>query len=280
MAKAVAKKSSAEVAAKDELPAYLQEMQGSKIVQNDGFDASDIVLPQIRLLQGTSDAVKNYETAQPGIFWHTAADMPLGKELVFIPCFRRKRVLLQAPMADGQGILARAEDAKTWDKTGEWDVQIDKKTKVKWVIDDLSVEKSGLLNWGTSDPSDEDSPPAATLFYEYLILCPEHLELGPAVTALARSSAKVAKKQLNSKIQMNMDMGRPMQALAFRARVVDDVNGDGQDFYNWQITLDGFAEKAHYEMAMSFYDTYHNVAFKVQDEDKVDEPVKAESDEY
>lgn len=260
-------------------PAYLLTLeQSGQVNQKDNFDASDVAIPQIKLLQGTSPQVTDFNAAQAGDYWHTGMDMPLGKSVKFVICSRRKKYLLQAPMDDGQGVLARADDAKTWDRIGSWEVQIDKKTRVTWAIEDLNVEKSGLTDWGTSDPEDENSAPAATLFYEYLVVMPEHLDLGPAVISLARSSIRKAKKGLNDKIALHAGNGRPMQAVVFEARVVDDQNDAGKGYYNWQFSGAGFAPEAVYELATQYGKELGD--YKVQDEGAIDEPNKANSDDF
>lgn len=259
------------------VPAYLQNYEGDASSQ-DNFDSSDIAIPQIKLLQGVSSQVVEFDNARAGEFWHTGMDMPLGKEVKFVVCSRRKKYLLQAPLDDGQGVLARADDAKTWDHTGEWEVQIDKKTKAKWSIETLDVVKSGLTQWGTYDPDDENSPPAATLFYEYLVIMPDHLDLGAAVISLARSAIRKAKKGLNDKIALHQSNGRPMQAIIFAAKPVGDQNDSGQDYSNWQFTGAGFASEEMFNKARYIGETLSE--YKVQDEGVVDEAPKADSDDF
>ena len=239
------------------VPAYLQN---TKMERTDNFDSGDVVLPQIKLLQGTSDEIQTFDAAKPGHFWHSGADMDLGPEIVFIPCSRKKRYMLMAPMDDGQGVLARADDAKTWDRLGSWKIQVDKKTIVDWKIDDLNVEASGLTKWGTYDPTDENSPPAATLFYDYLVFIRGREELGPAIVLLARSAIRKAKKGLNDKIEMQASAGRPLQSLAFTAQVVPDSAGSGQDFFNWQFRMAGFADENEYNAAKEIHDNLRHYA--------------------
>lgn len=250
----------------ENLPDYLKNVDMSN--QQDNFDASDVIVPQLKLLQGTSQQCTDFDEANPGTFWHTGMDISLGDEVDFTIISRKKKYLLQAPMDDGQGILARAEDAKTWDKLGSWEVKIDRKTTAVWEITDLDVEKSGLINWGTYDPEDENSPPAATLFYEYLVLLNDQPELGPCVISLARSQIKQAKKGLNTKIDFHRSAGRPMQAIVFRGKVIGDSSDSG-DFFNWQFAGNGFASKEVFDMATEFASTL--TEYKVQDEGVVDE---------
>lgn len=219
------------------LPAYLQ---GNTYKKEDNFDSSDVVIPRIKLLQGTSPELQTHEAAKIGDFWHSGMDISLGTTVRFVIADRRKKYLLSAPLEDGQGVLARADDAKTWDRLGKWQVKLKGvKQPVTWEITELDVLASGLTKFGTANPDDEDSHPAATLFYDYLVFLPDHLDLGPAVISLARASVKKAKKGLNDKIDLHATNNRPMQALVFKASSVDEASDSG-GFKNWQFTQDGF----------------------------------------
>jgi hypothetical protein len=264
-----------EIATKPEtLPAYLSGLGPTKT--QDNFDSSDVVLPQIRLLQGVSSECTTFNDAKPGNFWHNGLDVDLGESIDFVVCSRKKKYLLQAPLDDGQGVLARADDFVTWDKMGSWQVKVDKKTTVEWCINDLNVEKSGLARWGTFDPSDENSPPAATLFYEYLVLLPAHLEYGPSIISLARSQIKQAKKGLNNKIALHGTMGRPMQSLVFKASSSIESNVSNQDFNSWNFTSNGFASKEVYETAREFGGSLQSYAVKDEGMQEIT-PTPAES---
>ena len=250
-----------------QLPAYLQN---SGVKNHDNFDTSDVVIPRVKLLQGLSPELEQFNEAKTGHFWHTGLDLNLGTELKFVVVDRRKKFLLQASIQDGQGILARADDAKTWDKKGKWQVKIKgQKNPVTWEITDLDVEASGMTKWGTSIPDDENSPPAATLFYDYLVFLPDHMDLGPAVISLARSQIKKAKKGLNDKIAMHGNNGRPMQALTFVATSVDETS-DGQTYKNWQFRSGGFVQdEAMFKQFLEYRGALANL--KIQDEG-ADEP--------
>lgn len=221
----------------ENLPAYLQ---GQTYQKEDNFDSSDVVIPRIKLLQGISPEITQFDNAKVGEFWHSGMDINLGPSVRFVIADRRKKYLLSAPLEDGQGVLARADDAKTWDKLGKWQVKIKGiKQPVTWEITDLDVAASGLTKFGTSIPDDEDSQPAATMFYDYLVFLPDHLDLGPAIISLARASIKKAKKGLNDKIDLHATNKRPMQALVFEASSVDESSDSG-GFKNWQFKQAGF----------------------------------------
>lgn len=270
----MATKTKAVAKASGDLPAYLANVGP---VTKDNFTAEDVILPQVKLLQGTSEQVASFNDANPGLFWHTGMDRLLGDSVDFIPCSRRRKYLLMAPMFDGRGVLARADDGVNWDRTGEWTVQIDKKTSALWKIEDTSVASSGLADWGTHDPDDESSPPAATLFYEYLVVLPEHMELGPCVMMFGRSTIRKAKKGLNDKIGFHMSAGRPIQALRFNARAVDDQNNMGQSFFNWHFTSAGFATEDEYTKAKELADLLHS--YRVANEEEQDGPGSRDADD-
>lgn len=222
----------------DQLPAYLAGLKPN--MGSDNFDSSDVVVPRIKLLQGISPEVEAFDEAKAGVFWHSGMDVPLGSSIRFIIADRRKKYLLSAPIEDGQGVLARADDAMTWDRLGSWSVKLKGvKNPVTWEIKDRDVHASGLTKWGTYNPADEDSPPAATLFYDYLVFLPDHMDLGPAVISLARSSIRSAKKGLNDKIQLHRQNGRPMQSLVFFTESFED-SSEGQSFKNWRFKSAGF----------------------------------------
>ena len=272
-------KKDSEVAVVDSnLPAYLQEMVGRPARLDDNFDETDIVLPRIALLQGMSEACKEHAEASPGVFWHTGMDFVVDP-LKFVICTRRKRYLLMAPLEDGQGVLARSNDAVTWDSMGEWTIMLDRKTKrtATWKIDDTNVARSGLLNWGTSDPAIPDSPPAATLFYDYVVILPEYPEFGLTCISLARSAIKRAKKGLNDKIALHASNGRPMQSLLFEAKVTTE-NSDFGSFYNWQFAGAGFADEDVFKAAVAYGEQLREYA--VEDETGNTEDARVVNDDF
>ena len=250
------------------LPDYLRT--GMLINDDDNFDSSDVSIPMVKLLQGLSNECTQFAEAKAGNFWHTGVDMSLGSSFKFVVASRRKKYLLIAPIADGQGVLARSDDAKTWDRKGSWEVKIDKKNKATWNINSLDVAQSGLTEWGTSNPDDENSPPAATLVYEYLVLLPDYPEVGPAVVSLARSAIKKAKRGLNDKIQLHRNNGRPLQSITFMAKAVEEASDSGA-YNNWSFTSAGFASEDVYKQALAVSKLLANYSVK-NEEAVIDEP--------
>lgn len=255
------------------LPTYLVD---AKLGPQDNFDSSDVILPRIKLLQGISPEVTDFDDAKSGCFWHTGADTNLGDTMRFVIISRRKKYLLSAPLDDGQGVLARSDDAKTWDRKGSWQVKVDKKTTATWTIDTLDVAQSGLANWGTFDPEDPNSPPAATLVYEYLVLLPDHLDLGPVVISLSRSAIRKAKKGLNDKIDFQRGFGRPLQSLVFSAKSTQEQSPAGS-YNNWSFVSAGFASEEIYRMAKEMAD---NMADYSVNDESIEEASSADDDRF
>lgn len=249
------------------VPAYLQgNTKGTMGMQSMGKD--DVVLPRIKLLQGLSEEVTNeIPGAKSGDFWHTLMEQSLGDNFTFVIANDKKRYMLLAPLADGQGVLARAEDGVHWDKPdSEFQVKIKGvKQPVTWKIG-KTVDDYGANKFGSFNPDDPDSPPAATLFYEYLIYLPDHPELSPVVMSLARSQIKKAKRELNSKVEMQANLGRPREALVFKATKVQETSDEGP-YWNYRFNMAGFADEATFNKVCDISEKYKD--YRVHDEDKM-----------
>lgn len=245
-----------------DLPAYLAGNDKGTRLQH--LDMNDFVVPRIKLLQGLSEEVKNFEDAKAGEFWVTVADKPLGSSFDMIVCANTKRMLLLAPIDDGRGILARADDCKHWSPSeGEFEIKIKNvKEKVIWKLAP-TVAESGLAEFGTSNPNDEDSPPAATVFYDYLVILPDYPELGPCLVSLARSAAKKA-KDLNGKLELG---GQPIQSMLITTSVIDDKSDSG-DFYNYAFRRAGWAEEDLFNAAVKVAERFQD-KFRASDDEYV-----------
>jgi len=233
------------------VPAFLQNTdKGTRLA---GMESTDFIVPRIKLLQGLSEEVEAFEEAAAGDFWLNVLDINLGKTIRFVPLSNRKRYLLLPPIGDPRGVLARADDGKTWNTLGEWDIKLKNiRNPVKWAIEDLDVRKSGLAEFGSSNPDDPDSNPAATLFYEYLVYLPDVPELpSPVLLSLARSQSKKA-RDLNGKIEF---AGVPMQGLIFKAGIVTETGAEG-DYNNYQFSRDGFTDEATFLKCVEFAERF------------------------
>lgn len=242
------------------VPAFLQNTDRGTHLQ--GMDANDFIVPRIKLLQGISPEVEAFEAAKNGEFWLNVMDESLGANFDFIILSNRKRYLLLPPIGDDRGVLARADDGKTWNTLGKWDVKLKgMRNPVTWEITDLDVRKSGLGEFGTSNPDDPDSNPAATLFYEYLVWLPNAGLTSPVLLSLARSQAKKA-RDLNGKVEF---AGVPMQGLVFKAGSFDDKGAEGP-FKNYIFTKNGYATEEQFDIAVKMAERFANINYQGADE--------------
>lgn len=265
MAKAPAKTGSNELAnvGESQVPAFLQNTQQGSRLQ--GMESTDFIVPRIKLLQGISPEVQAFEDAKVGNFWINVVDHNLGPDFRFVIINNRKRYLLLPPIGDERGVLARADDGRTWNTLGSWDVKLKgMRNPVTWKIEDLDVRKSGLAEFGSSNPDDPDSNPAATLFYEYLVWLPDAGLPTPVLLSLARSQAKKA-RDLNGKVEF---AGVPMQGLVFKANAIED-NGPEGPFKNYQFTRDGFADEELFNHACKLEERFRNISYSGAEEEKL-----------
>tara|TARA_R100001594_G_scaffold33685_6_gene62456 strand:+ start:1389 stop:2195 length:807 start_codon:yes stop_codon:yes gene_type:complete len=187
MARAVAKKSNTSVS--EVIPDFLAEYSGEGVE-----DTSDLaVVPRVKLLQALSPEVSEGDE-KGGHFYHTIAEQSMGSEVMMIPLLVTKSVILWRPRRDGGGILARADDGIHWDRPDqEFDVKLDSGKQVVWYTG-KSVQQSGLSQFGSSDPDDDNSKPAATLNINIVSWFPDEPAMSPAIISLSKASLGVGKK--------------------------------------------------------------------------------------
>jgi hypothetical protein len=178
----------------DSIPAYLQEYQGKTGLEDIGQD--DIATPRLQLLQALSPQLEEDDSLKPGMFYHSGAEEGLPAEITVIPLAIAKSYTLWRPRP-ASGILARSRDGINWDRTGSWpDIILKGGKRVTWSIKTLNVRQSKMAEWGSSDPDNADSNPAAVLAINIPVLIPSRIDLGPAVLSMQRSQIKVARKLL------------------------------------------------------------------------------------
>lgn len=255
------------------MPDYLRErgITGSGL---EGLNAQDIVIPRIKLLQGLSPELETFEAAKLGEFWLNVMDFPIGDAFDFTPILNRKRYMLMPPLVEGQkGVLARADDGKTWRPPhGEWSIRLkDVRQPVTWKITDPDVRRSGLAEFGTSNPDNPDSNPAATLFYDFLVLVHDVPDIQtPVMLSLARSAAKKG-KDLQGKIMFGQGH---MNARKFRATSFDDNSG-GNKFKNWNFAASGWVDEDTFSAAQQYNEQFKDQNFRGAEDDEVDDDAPA-----
>lgn len=243
---------------KDAMPDF---MKGQGSAGLEAADSSDTEIPRVQLLQSVSPEVEDFDEAKAGLFWHNMAEIGLGTEVSVIPVLLEKRLTLWRPRPEG-GILARSSDLIHWTPANaRFEVKIKgRKDVVIWETKD-TVAKSGLTEWGSSNPDDPNSPPAAVLSYNFLMLFPDHLDLGPAVVTLQRSSARVARK-LIGKLKM---VNAPTYGIKLVMSSVKEEGPEGP-FYNFGFRTDGFVQNRElFDQAKDLYEAVSASGLKVKD---------------
>jgi len=240
MAKAVAKKSNNAV---DAVPDYLADYSGEGVE-----NTSDLaVVPRVKLLQALSPEVSEGDE-KGGNFYHTIAEQSMGKEVQMVPLLVTKSVVLWRPRKDGGGILARADDGVRWDRPNQqFEVKLDTGKSVVWDTG-ASVQASGLSSFGSSDPDDDNSKPAATLNINVVSWFPDHPELSPAIVSLSKASLGVGKKFV-SKLGISRlpSWGRVFNMSSYKH---DHASGT---FFDYKFESTGVVDK---DMASEMRDMY------------------------
>jgi hypothetical protein len=231
----------------------------------ENIDQSDMEIPRLKLMQGLSPELQEYDGLRAGFFFHPAAEFIFDKPFRAVPLFMDKRYILWNPRDSGGGILARADDGVHWSPAkGEFTVKLDKKDggdTVTWKLAP-TVQASGLANWGTMNPNDPNSPPAATLMYNFLLAFPDEPDLLPAVLSFQRSSIKNGRR-LNTKLQT---VRAPLFGTVWEFSSKPDTNSNGQDFFNIDARGAGLVEDQDmYMQYRSLYESMTKQGLKIKD---------------
>lgn len=246
----------------DMVPDYLKGYAGP--MTNTQMDADDRIVPAVKLLQAISPELDAFDQAKKGTFWHSILNESLGSEMKFIVLLARKSYVLFAPRGSEQTILARAADGKHWDRPNEeFEVKLKGMAKaVTWATKG-SVAESRLAEFGSSVPGDPNSPPAATLVYEYLVYLPDYPECSPALMRLSRSGIKRG-KDLNSKMSLRSSTA-PQFAQIYTA-VITEEQGDEGSYYNWGFKSAGLASEGDFKACVALAKSFEEGNFRANDE--------------
>lgn len=241
-----------------DMPAYMEGHAGKGLEK---LGRGDFEVPRIQLMQAISPEVETFDAAQPGHFWHSMAERDLGESLMIVPVFVDVRYILWRPRNEGGGILARADDGIHWSPPdAEFNVKLRSGKHVTWHTAP-TVAESGLDQWGSSDPDDPGSQPAATLMYSIVCELPKVPELSPAVVTLQRSAIKVARKLLGK-----INLGRaPAYGMQFEMSSATEQGLEGP-FQNYRFLSSGFvANKAQFEQYHQTYELFRKAGFTIRD---------------
>lgn len=257
-----APKGASALIAGQEIPDFMKghERKGTELVSID-----DVATPRITLLQALSKEVVEYDHLRPGNFFHVQEEYVFTKPFIITPIFLDVRYILWNPRNSGGGILARADDGVHWNPADvEFTVKLDKKDggdTVTWKTA-KTVQQSGLDQWGTMNPKDPQSPPAATKMFNFIVAFPEHPELGAAVLTCQRSSITVG-RHWNAKLKSGSS---PIYGRQYLVSSVDDRNKRGEEFKNLKITSAGFLQDQHlFQEYATAYEAFKGRGFDIKD---------------
>ncbi len=242
--------------AKTQLPAFMQKHAGLG-----GLGVGDVEMPRLKLLQAPSPELTEFNNTKQGEFWHSLIDERLGSTVRICPIYIDRRFILWRPREAGGGILARADDGKHWTPADtEFAVKLKSGHEVKWQTA-RTVRASGLDKRGSYDPSDPNSPPAATPMYSIVCSFPDRQDLPLAVVILQRAAIKVATKLIGKlKVLRAPSFGAIFEMASFK-----DTSPSGE-FYNYAFELVGPVEdRAFYEKNFAQYRFFIEQGLKVKD---------------
>lgn len=251
--------------ATDQVPDYLREYDGGTGLEH--LDKSDFKTPRILLLQGLSPQLIDFAgQAKANNYWHNIAQENLGQEFTCVILNITKRVIVWRPRWEGGGVLAYSSDARKWDTGGNttFRVRPDSKSKdtVEWSTK-ADVKSSRLCEFGTYNPADDNSPPAASRVYEYTIYIPERAALGPAVFGMSKTALAPAVQLQTSLLAKR----KPIQSMYWRVGVdMQERNGN-----KWSIpsfTGAGFVENAkQFEVYTELRNSILSLEIDIQDDE-------------
>lgn len=253
------------------LPAFMRKGAGRGM---EGLGAGDYEMPRVKLIQGISEEISLYNGVKAGDFFHTLAEESLGSELAITCLHISKRYVLWRPRWDGGGILARADDAEHWQPANaEFEVSTDKskKNKVKWITKP-TVAESGLAEWGSFDPDDPNSQPAATLCYVIVVYLHDFPDLSPVALLLQRTAIRGTRKLLG-KLKVS---GAPIYGLRFTMTSFDD-NSSAGDFKNYRFTADGYVDEEQFEQFEQMHVGFSRTGVNVRDVEGAQDEAPAEA---
>jgi hypothetical protein len=245
----------------------------------EGLSATAFSPPRLKMAQALSPELEDMDDLKPGMFFNSALGKVYGSSVRIIPCYLSEAYFLFTPRVPGAtgGLLARANDGIHWDPSDmAFEVVINKAgAKAIWKTKN-TVMASGLAAWGTSDPSDKNSPPAATYAINCVALCASEVDDGPAVLSFTRSAVKVGKKFAG-----NLGMSRvPSFGRMFDLTSLK-VDGTSGPYYEPRLKPVGFVtDQKIYELAKNIYSTAKKLGVLVDIEKEVEPPSREETRSY
>ena len=238
------------VLAGDQVPDFMKDKAG---LGTEALSGNAFSPPRLKMAQALSPELETMAGLKAGHFFNSMSEMVYGEKVEIIPCFLTESYLLFAPRVPGAtgGLLARADDGIHWNvPSGQFEVTLNKKgDKAIWKMAP-TVAQSGLANWGSFDPSDKNSPPAATHSINVVCLVANDLDSGPMVFSFVRSALKTGKKfASNLKMSRVPTFGRLIELSSAK------VEGPSGPYFEPRTKAIGFVQDhGVYDLAKSMYE--------------------------
>ena len=252
---------------------------------NEQFDSNDVAVPRLKLCQSMTPEVKEGK-AKEGDVMHTITGeivADLNTPLFVIPVVATKNYILWRDRKNGGGVMARAEFEPymgagrfRWDKPNQdFEDKIDGKTPVKYHTKNY-IDEDGLDQWGTQLPGVPDSPPAATLHYNYVVVLPDR-NYEMVLMSFARTQINPG-KQLNSLLGFG---NAPIFARRFKMETFIDTKGEN-DFANWRVSNAGvmLPTNPKFEELKDLHEHMKSKNLIIDDEAGVDEAGEASDGKF
>ena len=222
---------------------------------------ADMEIPALKLLQGLSPEVKANHQLRAGNFYHSILEEDLGEELKVVVLLVHHSVILRTPK-NVRGVdsivLARSADGVNWDKPNQrFEVQLPHGGKTEWNTG-RNVQSSGLLDWGSSDPQNRNSTPAAQHVYTVILRLLEPQIEGPVIyTGSVTANRKIM--QLNSKIDIRASGGVEPLRQIYIMTAEERQGGQGISWF-----VPNFAPGGHLEPNDPLFDEFMSQAERLE----------------
>lgn len=231
----------------------------------ENMSPEDIDTPRLKLIQGISPELEQYNKLRAGHFFHTAAEHIFDEPFRAVTLYYDRRFILWNPQDSGGGILARADDGIHWSPPNqEFEVKLNKKDgghKVIWKTAP-TVSESGLAEWGTQNPADPNSPPACTRMLNFLLAFPDFPDLMPAVFTFQRAGIRTGRKFLAK----TKTVRAPLFGMIWTFSPTDETNSVGNSFKGVSVIGAGLVQdKALYDQYKGIYDQFSRTGMNIRD---------------
>jgi len=254
MAKEVTKKNGTAVS----IPDYMQRSTGRG---TETLIPESLTPPRLKLAQALSPERAEMDTLKTGMFFNSITREIYTTPFTIVPARLFNSYILFAPRKAGGELLARADDGIHW-MPNDLVYEHPLLKGVRWCTAKTVLE-SGLHTFGTSDPGDKSSPPAATFFVN--VLCFVEGTQSPMIYSFARSSLAEGKRFAGGLRDDKVDcFGRKFQVTS-----VSKTGPTGDPYFEPRFTGVGFTEPDDYAYGETLYKLATTTGVKLEADENV-----------